>query len=89
MVPACQEAREACLEKVDGETAANRKEMKACLEEAVACLKRKPNPKNVESVAEQQEVPEVPKEEAAVKAVRALKGRYGERHLAVERRRQQ
>jgi hypothetical protein len=31
---------------------------------------------------------EVPKEEAAVKTVRALKERYGDRHLAVERRQQ-
>jgi hypothetical protein len=50
---ACQEATEACLQKLDAETVADRKEMKVCLEKAVACLKRKSNPKKVESVAEQ------------------------------------
>jgi hypothetical protein len=41
------------------------------------------NPKNKETEMEQQEVP---KEETAVKRVRALKKRYGERHLAKDPR---
>jgi hypothetical protein len=51
---ACLEATEACLKKADAERAADRKEINSCLEEAVPCPKKESNPKNIESVAEQQ-----------------------------------
>jgi hypothetical protein len=40
------------------------------------------NPEEIESEAEHKEVP---KEEAAVKTVRALKKRHGDRHIALKR----
>jgi hypothetical protein len=59
---------------------------KSWREETKTCLvKVEANPEEKETVAEQREVP---KEEAAVETIGALKKRYGDRHLAVGRRRQ-
>jgi hypothetical protein len=58
-------------------------EIKTCLVE-VETTDLEKNPEEKEIVAEQQQVP---KEEDAVKTVRALKKRHGDRHLAVRCRR--
>jgi hypothetical protein len=61
-----------------------RKETTACQEATEACLESKePTSLEVESVAEHEEIP---KEEASVQTSRALKKRYGDRHLSVKRR---
>jgi hypothetical protein len=58
----------------------------ACQEAREFCLESKePTSVETESVAGHEEVP---KEEAAVKTVRTLKERYGDRYLAVGRRRE-
>jgi hypothetical protein len=61
-----------------------REEPKTCLVQ-VEATDLEANPEEKETVAEQQEVP---KEEAALKTVKTLMKRYGDRHLAVGRRRQ-
>jgi hypothetical protein len=47
--------------------------------------KMQANPDEMKSIAAREEVP---KEKASVGTVRALKKRYGDRHLAIGRRRQ-
>jgi hypothetical protein len=55
-------------------------------EETKACLQKMgAYPEKMKCVAKNQDVP---KEEAAVTTVRAVKKRYGDRHLAIRRRRQ-
>jgi hypothetical protein len=57
----------------------------ACLEKTEACLESKePTSLEIDFESEHQEAP---KEDAAVKTVRALKKRHGDRLLALERRR--
>jgi hypothetical protein len=59
--------------------------MKACWEGMEAHPeKMEANPEEMKSVVEHREVPK----EAAVGTIRALEDRYGDRHLAVECRRQ-
>jgi hypothetical protein len=76
-------------EKMDAwrkETTACPEAMEDCLEETEAYLERKePTPEEIEAEEEQREVPNY---EADVKTVGAGKDRYGDRHLAVGRRRE-
>jgi hypothetical protein len=77
----CQEVTEACLEKMKAEIVAELKDVKACLQEAGACLESKvPSSMDLESIVVHEEVP---KEEAAVETVRALRERYGDQHIAL------
>jgi hypothetical protein len=67
--------------KDEGRDSCRLKDIKACLEEAGACLESKvPTSVEIESVAMYEEVP---KEEATVKTARALKERYGNQHVAL------
>jgi hypothetical protein len=60
--------------------------MKACLQKMEACLKSKET--TLEEMANAAAQPEVPNEEAAVVTIGAMKDRYGDRHLAIGRRRE-
>jgi hypothetical protein len=60
-----------------------RKEMKICLQKTEVCLESKePTPEDMTNAAAHSEVPN---RRAAVETIRALKGQYGDRHLAVRR----
>jgi hypothetical protein len=80
-INAWQNKMKACPERTESSTETGQEpvedEIKTCLVEVEATDLRA-NPKEKETVAEEQEVP---KEEVTVKTVRALKKRYGNRQL--------